>query len=178
VTVIENTLPFPPPPYDLNDNGMTFFPYEGQWQWMNDWPHVAEAWEKYADEGEHRKVMDFRTRVRCNVCAESIDSADRQRRIEGALSPADPKTVRQLSEFPARLARRHWDEHHRGKAITMSWTNPLWTWQLLGCADMWYGTPRGSYNLLDPRDQRVQRWEYDALELGTAAADYLWSDPR
>lgn len=175
MTVIENTLPFPPPPYDLNDNGLTFYPHEDQWRWVDDWPHVAEVWEKYWDEGEHREIMDFRSTVRCNKCYEGRQAAERQRRIEGALAE-QPVTREELAGFPDRLARQHWEQNHRGEAISMTYMHPLWVYQLMGCEDIWYGKPRGYYNLMDPRDRRCQQWEYDALELGSHAADRLWDD--
>jgi hypothetical protein len=174
MTVIENTLPFPPPPYDLNDNGTTFFPHEAQWQWVDYWPHVAEAWDKYSDPGERRKIMDFRYRVRCDKCYEGIQATERQRRIEGVLAD-EPASRRDIAEFPERLAKKHWEQYHRGEAVTMHYINHYWIWQMLGFEDLWLGKPHGWVNILDPRDQRVQQWEYDVLELGTAAADHLWN---
>ena len=173
MTVIENTLPFAPPDYDLNDNGTTRFPHEDQWRWMDEWPFVAEAWDKFDDEGEHRRIMDFRTMVECRKCREGREARERQFRIEGVLAD-DPTLPRNLARFPARLARRHWEEHHRGEAVSMSYVNPRWIWQMLGFDDLWWGKPHGWYALLDPREPRVHQWEYDVLELGTAAADGLW----
>lgn len=173
MTVIENTLPFAPPDYDLNDCDMTFFPNEGQWRWVDHWPHVAEAWEKYGDLGEHRKVMDFRTMLQCRSCIEGPEATARQRRIEG-LSAEQPVALPQQAQFPERLARQHWEQYHRGQAIGMDYVHKLWIYQLLGCEDLWYGRPRGWSNQLDPRDQRVRQWEYDALELGSGVAWSLW----
>lgn len=175
MTVIENTLPFAPPDYDLNDCDMTWFPNDGQWRWADHWPHVAEAWEKYGDEGERRKIMDFRTMLQCRTCIAGRDAAQRQQRVEGYCAE-DPLALEQQAQFPLRLAYRHWAQHHRDVPVAMDFVHHLWVYQMMGFEDLWYGKPRGFSNQLDPRDPRVQQWEYDALELGSGVAWSLWYD--
>jgi hypothetical protein len=175
-TVIENTLPFAPPNYDLNDGGTTRFPHEDQWRWTNDWPFVAEAWQKYIDHAEYRRVRDRQTMVRCRKCVDGRAAEDRQNRIERTLNPEDYDEFKKRSEFPDRLARAHWELYHKGVAVDMDYINPRWIWQMLGFEDHWVGNPTGLYTLIDPRDTRNHQWEYDALELGAEVASGLWED--
>lgn len=152
-----------PPAYDLNDNGTAHWPPECHFAaFPEEWPFVAEVWEKFWDEGERWDSRRIRDAIRCRGCGEKLQ---------------------------LRHARRHQGERHVGiglgpdgdagvvlmcQAVEFDYLNPLWTWQLLGFEDLWWGRPMGSRNVLDPRDRRVQQWELDALEVGTAAADYLW----
>lgn len=154
-----------PPAYDLNDNGISWWPPVCHFaERPEEWPFVAEAWEKYWSEDERRRSRRIRDLLECGVCH---------------------------ARFQRWQARQHVDQEHYGRGryfvggpagppvrvvVSLQWVNPLWTWQMLGFEDLWYGRPSGNRSILDPRDPRVQQWEADALELGTLVADHLWRD--
>jgi hypothetical protein len=151
------TLDFAPPRYALDDNGSVYWPPDASWltDWPEKWPHVAEAWDKYENDGEHRRIMDFRERMECALCGDKV---------------------------PRRLAAQHGRERHHAEMlkgeVRFFWANPRWIYDMLGFDDLWWGKPTGWHTLLDARTERNRQWEYDALTLTTRVADCLWGSDQ
>lgn len=148
-----------------NDNGMMLWPPECE---LERWDKpVAQAWEKWEHDYERIKHRNWQRRVRC-----------KGRRLAG-VDRAGQSMWRPCDEVFEGIGswRRHCLTEHPGRAVEGSPMNERWVWELLGFADHWDGKPRGWYDLLDGDDPSVRQWEYDALELGTVAADYWWVEP-
>lgn len=147
------------------DNGMTFWPPSG-WHGLDvdDWPRSCEAWVKYGDEAEHRRIMERRESVRCTTYMPYVRGVP---------------IVRCGDVLPSwKQARRHQIDKHPGVACTFAYVHALWTWQLLGFPEFYWGTPRGWYCVLEGGHVGDTRWEDDALLLGERVADHFRWDAR
>lgn len=148
-----------------NDNGLMFWPPECDLTGWFGAPAVAQAWEKWSDPAERRRIRDRQQTLTCRTWMAS--------RSRAGVSPwCGAKGI------GTAWAKAHAAEAHPGEAAEFFHTYARWTYEMMGFADLWDGKPRGWYNLLDGRDPSVKQWEADALELGTAAADYWWQEPQ
>jgi hypothetical protein len=191
----EARLPFGPPAYRLSDQDLTFWPPEA-WHATADplaeGPFAAEAWERYAFPEDRLKVLERQEAVTCTTplrvwrvgpVREFVSGPDGSDDTEDAMAVRfRGGDVQRVGSTPCgaylrswRAAPIHQAELHRGQACTFSYVNRRWTYELLGFPELWDGRPRGRRTVLDPRDPRDLAWEADALELGSRAADGLWT---
>lgn len=148
-----------PPPYSLSDNGSTFWPPECHFATSpEEWPFVAEAWDRYEFPEDRRRILERQNLVRC---------------LHETWVPR-ARPIRCGAQFQLGDARAHQDEHHPGEKVPLEFVHQAWTYELMGFPELYYGSPRGWRTILDPRDPEIRQWEADALELGTAVADYFW----
>jgi hypothetical protein len=153
----------------LTDNGPEFWPPESYYaRWPEDWPVVAEAWEKYGWPEDRRKIMAFRDLMRCRECREEVvgvgEAQAHQR--ERHRVPLDERGPYGSPYGPK------WSGPY--DPVRFDYVHPLWVYQMMGFEELWWGKPTGWHNILDGRDPTIKTWEADALLLGTRTADHLW----
>jgi hypothetical protein len=155
------------------DNGTTFWPPEG-WHGLDilDWPRTAEAWVKFDDEAERRRI---KARQEAVVCDTRLPEE-----YHGKVYATGPVCGEVLSSVRAarahqQAAHRYWDRATGWNVQPLKLTpkSPRWTWEMLGFADFWDGRPRGYFCVLLGDDPREAEWEADALALGERVADHL-----
>ena len=161
------TLPFAPPDYDLSDDGSSFWPHD-PWQLVNDWPFVAEAWQKWDHDYERIAKRDWQKRLRCE---------HKRWLSRDEFIPGQPPYLHCRAEGVGEWwAREHGMSVHPGEAVSFNYVHARWVYEMMGCADLYDGKPTGWYTMLDPRRPSVHRFEDDALELGYETAEWLWNE--